>query len=153
MKNILLSLSMQSWNRYLKKCKHWITIQKSFKSKINKHAVCGYSIFTQFSSDATKSKHDFYSGEDSTKNFCGYLREHATIIINCKNSEMIPLKNNRKNHIAHKNFVTYAKKNLKMMIQIIKKFFITVITQAYIEVQHKVLQPKMQKTKENPMVL
>ena len=143
MKNVILSLSMQTWYHYLKKYKHRITIQKLFRSKINKQTVCGYSIFTQFSSDATKSQHDFYSGEDSTKNFCEYLRKHATKTINCKKSEMIPLKNKRKNHIAHKNFATYAKMNLKMMTQIIKKFFVTVITQAYLEVQNKVLQSKI----------
>ena len=127
--------------------KHRLTIQKSFKSKISKHTVCGYSIFTRFSSDATKSKHDFYSGEDSTQNFCGYLREYATKIINCKKSEMIPLKNKRKNHIAHKNFATYAKKNLKMMIQIIKKFFVTFSDSS------KSCNLRYKKTKETPMVL
>ena len=43
--------------------------------------ACGYSLFTHCSFDSNDYKHDFYRGEDSMKNFCANLKEHATEII------------------------------------------------------------------------
>ena len=51
-------------------------------SKINKHTPSGYSIFTYCSFDKSKSKLNYYRGEDCMTKFCIDLREHATKIIN-----------------------------------------------------------------------
>ena len=56
--------------------------KKSSATKINKHTVSGYSLLTNCSFDATKSKLDCYSGKDCMKNLCIDLREHSTKIIN-----------------------------------------------------------------------
>ena len=56
--------------------------EKSSTTKINKHTLLGYSLFTHCSFDQTKKKLDYYRGEDCMKTFCKDLREHATKIIN-----------------------------------------------------------------------
>ena len=56
--------------------------KESSTTKINKHAPSGYSIFTHFSFDKSKSKLNYYRGEDCMTKFCKDLREHATKIIN-----------------------------------------------------------------------
>lgn len=49
---------------------HVITMDKSFmQQKINKHAVCGYSLFTYCSFDRNKNKLDFHRVEDTMKKF------------------------------------------------------------------------------------
>lgn len=48
----LHSLSMPTQNHCFKKLMHEI--------KISKHRACGYSIFTHFLLDSSKSKRDFY---------------------------------------------------------------------------------------------
>ena len=48
----LHSLSMPTQNHCFKKLMHEI--------KISKHRTCGYSIFTHFLLDSSKSKRDFY---------------------------------------------------------------------------------------------
>ena len=50
--------------------------KKSSTTKINKHKPSGYSLFTNLF-DATKSKLDYYRGNDIMKKFCKDLREHA----------------------------------------------------------------------------
>ena len=56
--------------------------EESSTTKINKHTPSGYSIFTHCSFDKSKSKLNYYRGEDCMTKFCKDLREHATKIIN-----------------------------------------------------------------------
>ena len=56
--------------------------EKSSKTKINKHAQSGYSLFTHCSFDTTTNKLDYYRGKNFMKNFCLDLKEHAEKIIN-----------------------------------------------------------------------
>ena len=60
-------------------------------TKINKHTPSGYSIFTSSSFDESKNKLNYYRGDDCLKNFCKYLREHSTKIINYEKKKIIPL--------------------------------------------------------------
>ena len=92
--------------------------EKSSTTKINKHTPSGYSLFTHCSSNVTKNKLSYYRGKDCMKSFCKDLKEHAIKIINYEKEEMIPLtKINKINYIEIKYFVTYAKKNLVLMIK------------------------------------
>ena len=65
--------------------------EESSTTKINKHTPSGYSIFTHCSFDKSKSKLNYYRGEDCLTKFCKNLREHATKIINYEKNDMIPL--------------------------------------------------------------
>ena len=77
--------------------------EKSSTTKINKHTLSGYSMFTHCSFDTTKNKLDYYRGKNCMKNFCLDLREHATKIINYEKKEMIPLtKEEKKMHRRQK---------------------------------------------------
>ena len=64
---------------------------KSSTTKINKHTLSGYSIFTHCSFDESKNKLNYYRGDDCMKKFCKDLREHSTKIINYEKKKMIPL--------------------------------------------------------------
>ena len=55
--------------------------KKSSTAK-NYNTSSGYSMFKQFSFDATKNKPDCYRGKDCVERFCEGLKEHATKIIN-----------------------------------------------------------------------
>ena len=55
---------------------------KSSTTKINKHILSGYSIFTSCSFDKSRNKLIYYRGKDCMKKFCKDLKEHATRIIN-----------------------------------------------------------------------
>ena len=59
--------------------------EESSTTKINKHTPSGYSIFTHCSFNKSKSKLNYYRGEDCMTKFCKDLREHATKIIMKKN--------------------------------------------------------------------
>ena len=73
--------------------------EKSSTTKINKHTLSGYSLFTYCSFDTTKNKLDYYRGRNCIKNFCLDLREHVTKISNYEKKEMIPLtKKEEKKH-------------------------------------------------------
>ena len=65
--------------------------EESSITKINKHTPSGYSIFTHCSFDKSKSKLNYYRGEDCMTKFCKDLREHATKIINYEKKDRIPL--------------------------------------------------------------
>ena len=88
--------------------------EKSSPTKINKHTLSGYSVFTNCSFDLTKSKLDRYRGKDRMESFCKDLKEHATKIINYEKKDMIPLSDREKNsykkqkvfHICKKRFST-----------------------------------------------
>ena len=91
-------------------------------TKINKHTPSGYSIFTHCSFDKSKSKLNYYRGEDCMTKLCKDLREHATKIINYEKTDMIPLTkkeeenyNNQKVcYICKKEFDKSDKKHYKI---------------------------------------
>ena len=58
------------------------TSEESSTTKINKHALLGYSIFSHCSFDKSKNNFNYYRGEDCITKFCKDLREHAAKIIN-----------------------------------------------------------------------
>ena len=64
---------------------------KSSTTKINKHTPSGYSIFSYCSFDESKSKINYYRGDDCMKKFSKDLREHSTKIINYEKKKIIPL--------------------------------------------------------------
>ena len=79
---------------------------KSSTTEINKHTPSGYLLFTHCSFDETKTKRDYYRGEDCMKTFCKDLREHATKIINYEKKDMIPLtKKEEENHNNQKSLL------------------------------------------------
>ena len=96
--------------------------EESSTTKINKHASSGYSIFTHCSFDKSKSKLNYYRGEDCKAKFCKDVREHATKIINYEKKDMIPLtKKEEENHnnqkvcyICKKEFDKSDKKHYKV---------------------------------------
>ena len=96
--------------------------EKSSTTKINKHTLSGYSLFTHCSFDKTKNKLDCCRGEDCMKKIGKDLREHARKIINYEKKDMIPLtKKEEKNHnnqkvcyIRKKEFDTSDKKHHKV---------------------------------------
>ena len=95
---------------------------ESSTTEINKHAPCGYSIFTHCSFDQTKNKLDYYRSKDCMKKFCKDLREHATKIINYEKKKMIPLTTEEKIYhneqeicyICKKEFNKNDEKNYKV---------------------------------------
>ena len=95
---------------------------KSSTTEINKHTASGYSLFTHYLFDETKSKLDYYRGEDCMKKFFKDLREHATKKINYEKKDMIPLtKKEEEKHnnlkvcyICKKEFDTSDKKKYKV---------------------------------------
>ena len=84
--------------------------EKSSTTKMNKHTLSGYSLFTHCSCDTTKNKLDYYRGKNCMKNFCLNLREHATKIINYEKKEMIPLTKKKRKSIISQKVVIYEKK-------------------------------------------
>ena len=99
--------------------------KESSTTKINKHTPSGYSIFTHCSFDKSKSKLNYYIGEDCMTKFSKDLREHATKIINYEKKDMIPLTkkeeenyNNQKVcYICKKEFDKSDKKHYKVRDQ------------------------------------
>ena len=62
----------------LEKRSTWINNpHESSTTKINKHTLSGYSIFTSCSFDESSNKLNFYRGKDCMKKFCEDLRIHA----------------------------------------------------------------------------
>ena len=97
-------------------------LKESSTTKVNKHTPSGYSIFTHCSFDKSKSKLNYYRGEDCMTKFSKDLREHATKIINYEKKDMIPLtKKEEKNYnnqkvcyICKKEFDKGDKKHYKV---------------------------------------
>lgn len=56
---------MQTKNPYLSTFHN--NPQEFYATKIHKHKVCGYSLFTHCSFDRNGNKYDFYRGEDPMK--------------------------------------------------------------------------------------
>ena len=88
-----------------------INPEKSYTEKKIKHTPSGYSLYTNYSFDETKTKLDGYKGEECMERFCKDLREHAMKIINFEEKEMI----RKISFMKSRKFVTYAKKNLVLM--------------------------------------
>ena len=82
---------MLTENVYLKKCTRVKIILKILQKKKAKHTPSGYSLFTNWSFDATKNKLDCDRGKDCLEWFCKDLRERAMKIIDYEKREMIPL--------------------------------------------------------------
>ena len=95
---------------------------KSSTTKINKHTLSGYSIFTHCSFDESKNKLNYYRGEDCMKKFCKDLKTLANKIINYKKKKMIPLTTKEEMYhnkqkicyICKKEFNNNDKKNYKV---------------------------------------
>ena len=51
--------------------------EKPSTTKMKKHKVCSYSLFTYCSFDTTKNKHQYYRGEGCMKIFCKDLRKNT----------------------------------------------------------------------------
>ena len=74
-------------------------LNESSTTKINKHTLSGYSIFTSCSFGESKNKLNYYRGKDCMKKFCKDLKEHATRITNYENKKISPLtKEKKKNY-------------------------------------------------------
>ena len=93
----IIYADLELWLEKMSTCQN--NPKKLSKTKINKHAPSGYSLFTHCSFDTLKNKLDYYRSKNCMKNFCLDLREHAIKIINYKKEEMIPLtKEEKKTH-------------------------------------------------------
>ena len=84
--------------------------EESSTTKINKYTPSGYSIFTHCSFDKSKSKLNYYRGEDCMTKFCKDLREHATKIINYEKKDMIPLTKKKETNYNNKKVCYICKK-------------------------------------------
>ena len=77
--------------------------EKLSTTKINKHTLSDYSLFTHCSFDTTKNKLDYYRSKNCMKKFCLDLREHAKKIISYEKKQRIPLtKKEEKKHNKQK---------------------------------------------------
>ena len=81
-------------------------LEKSYAEKKTKHTPSGYSLFTNCSFDATKSKLDCYRAKDCMERFCKDSRQNAIKIINYEEKEMIPL-TDKENKSYEKQKVCY----------------------------------------------
>ena len=59
-------------------------LENSFKTKVGKHTLSGFSMSTISSFKCIKNKHDVYRRKCYMKKFCESLREQAIEIINFK---------------------------------------------------------------------
>ena len=85
--------------------------EKSSTTKINKHTLSGYSLFTHCSFDTTKNKLDYYIDKNYMKNFGLDLREHATKIINYEKKNDT-INKGRKNISSHFKKMLYMQKKV-----------------------------------------
>ena len=67
---------------------------KSSTGKLNKHEICGYSIFTSCSFNEKNNKLDYYRGKDYVKRFSQNLKKHARSITDFEKKEIIELTSN-----------------------------------------------------------
>ena len=77
-------------------------LEKSYTEQKNKHTHSAYSLFTNFSFDATKNKLDYYRGKYCMERICKDLKGHTMKIINYEEKEMIP-KTDKKNKVLSQN--------------------------------------------------
>ena len=85
-------------------------LEESSTTKISKHMPSGYSIFTHCSFDKSKSKLNYYRGQDCMTKFCKDLREHATKVINYETNDMIPLTKKEEENYNNQNVCYICKK-------------------------------------------
>ena len=64
---------------------------KSSTTQLNKHEMCGYSLFTHCSFNEKNNVIDYYRGQDCLKKFCQDLRKQAKSIVDFEKKEMIEL--------------------------------------------------------------
>ena len=62
--------------------------ENSSKTKISQHIPSGFSMSIISSFRSRGNKYNAYRGEDCTKNFCEFFKEHAMKIINLKKKKM-----------------------------------------------------------------
>ena len=67
-------------------CKN--NLENSSTTKVSEYIPSGFSVSTISSFRSTENKHDVYTGKDSMKKLCEFLRERAMIIINFKKKKM-----------------------------------------------------------------
>ena len=90
---------------------------KSSTTKINKHTLSGYSIFTHCSFYESKNKISNYRGDDCMKKFCKDLREHSTKIINYEKKKMISLTTEEKVHYNKQKLCYICKKEFDKKVR------------------------------------
>ena len=127
--------------------------EESSTTKINKHTPLGYSIFNHCSFDKSKSKLNYYRGEDCMTKFCKDLREHATKIINYEKKDMIPLtKKEEENYNNQKVCYICTKKLIKVIKNIIKVRDHCQYTGKYRGAAHNICNLRYKIPKEIPIV-
>ena len=86
-------------------------IQKNNSTtNIGEYIPYGYSMSTIWGFDNIENKRTLYRGR-FMKNFCTYLREHATNVINCEKKKMLPItKEELKSHKKSKSMLYLWKK-------------------------------------------
>ena len=109
--------------------------KKSSTTKINKHTLSGYSLFTHCSFNESKNKLNYYRGDDCRKKFCKDLREHSTKIINYEKKKMISLTTKEEIYHNRQKICYLCKKEFDNNDKKQQKVRITVTTQENIEVQ------------------
>ena len=92
--------------------------EKSSTTKIDEHTTSGYSLFTNFLFDLSKSKLDCYRGKDCMEKFLKGSKEHATKIINYEKKKRCRQLMKKISLIKSKKYVIYAKKDLVLMMVI-----------------------------------
>ena len=85
-------------------------LEKSSKTKINRHTPSGYSMLTHCSFDKSKNKLNYYRGVDCMKRFCKDLKEHAIKINNCEKKAMVPLTKEEKEDYNNQKVCYICKK-------------------------------------------
>ena len=85
--------------------------EKSWKTKKNKHAPFGYSLFTHCSFDTTKYKFDYFRGKNFIKNVYLNLRDYLAKIIKYEKKKKKKKRNDTINKwrkkLHHKQKVCY----------------------------------------------
>lgn len=94
---------MQTKNPYLSTFHN--NPQEFYATKIHKHKVCGYSLFTHCSFDRNGNKYDFYRGEDPMKKLSAEIKEHLTEVISCEKKNVSSDKETRKEKQKTKNLL------------------------------------------------
>ena len=92
--------------------------EESSTTKINKHTPSGYSIFTHCSFDKSKSKLNYYRGEDCMTKFCKDLRENIEKTYEKK--DMIPLTKKEEENYNNQKVCYICKKKFD---EIDKKYY------------------------------
>ena len=93
-------------------------LEKSSTTKIGEHISCGYSMSAIWAFDRIESKHTIHHGEDCMKNFCSFLREHATNILNFEKRKLLTLtKEELKLHQDATNYQICGKRILKKFVK------------------------------------